>query len=93
MVDKSLHPTDRKTTPATGSRERLNDALNVVIAAKAKAKAKIEEILHRLHFLSGAQFNAEPDEIGWCEVGTLRHYALHLREIIDSAFREGECAE
>lgn len=86
---KTHRPAGRKTAPATGARERLNDTLNAFIAAKAE----IDAILYRLQALSGAQFNTKPDEIGWGEVSSLQHDALHLRETFDSAFREGEYAE
>jgi hypothetical protein len=33
-----------------------------------------------------------PDEINWGDVGTLNHYASLLRQITDSAFKEGEHA-
>ena len=36
---------------------------------------------------------ASPDEINWGHVGTLNHYRAKLREITDSAFKEGEHAE
>lgn len=86
---KTLRPAGRKTAPAKGTRERLNDAPNAFIAAKAE----IDAMLHRLQALSGAQFNTKPGEIGRDDVGTLRHYGAQLRETFDSAFREGECAE
>jgi hypothetical protein len=34
-----------------------------------------------------------PDEINWGHVGSLNHYASLLRQITDSAFKEGEHAE
>ena len=66
MDMKFHHPTDHKTTPATGSRERSNDALNAFIAAKAE----IDELLRRLQALSDDRFNTHPDDINWGEVGT-----------------------
>ena len=43
--------------------------------------------------LSEDHFDTNPDEINWGHVGTLNHYASLLRQITDSAFREGEHAE
>lgn len=64
-------------------------ALNAFISAKAE----IDTMLARLHALSDDHFNAHPDEIHWGHVGTLNHYASLLRQITDSAFKEGEHAE
>jgi hypothetical protein len=72
----------RATTP--------NDkALNAFISAKAE----IDTMLDRLKALSDDYFNTNPDEINWGDVGTLNHYASLLRQISDSAFKEGEYAE
>ncbi|SEN93734.1 hypothetical protein SAMN05216227_103312 [Pseudorhodobacter antarcticus] len=74
--------TRRATTP--------NDkALNAFISAKAE----IDTMLERLKALSDDHFNTHPDEINWGDVGTLNHYASLLRQITDSAFKEGEYAE
>ena len=81
--------TDSKTAPATGSRERSNKALDAFIAAKAE----IDAMLERLAALSADHFETHPDEIHWGHVGTLNHYRAKLREITDSAFKEGEHAE
>jgi hypothetical protein len=62
------------------------------IAAFLARKAEIDAILERLVALSADHFNVEPDRITWADVGTLEHYADRLREIADSAFREGEYA-
>jgi hypothetical protein len=56
-------------------------------------KFEIDAILERLAALSADHFNIAPDKINWGHVGTLDHYAARLREICDSAFREGEYAE
>jgi hypothetical protein len=56
-------------------------------------KFEIDAILARLAALSANHFEANPDEINWGHVGTLNHYAGLLRQISDSAFREGEHAE
>ena len=39
-----------------------------------------------------ALIETHPDEIHWGHVGTLKHYAGLLRQITDSAFKEGEHA-
>ena len=57
------------------------------------AKAEIDTMLARLAALSADHFEASPDEITWGHVGTLNHYRAKLREITDSAFKEGEHAE
>ncbi len=50
-------------------------------------------MLLRLAALSADHFETSPDEINWGHVGTLNHYRAKLREITDSAFKEGEHAE
>jgi hypothetical protein len=57
------------------------------------AKVDIDALLARLTTLSADNFDAHPDEINWGHVGTLTHYASLLRQISDSAFKEGEHAE
>ena len=57
------------------------------------AKVEIDAMLARLTTLSADHFDAHPDEINWGHVGTLNHYASLLRQISDSAFKEGEHAE
>ena len=64
-------------------------ALNAFIAAKAD----IDAMLTRISALSSVHFETNPDEINWGNVGTLTHYASLLRQITDSAFKEGEHAE
>ena len=64
-------------------------ALDAFIAAKAE----IDAMLARLAALSADHFETSPDEIHWGHVGTLNHYRAKLREITDSAFKEGEHAE
>ncbi len=56
-------------------------------------KAEIDAMLERLRTLSDEHFNWSSDEINWGHVGTLAHYAELLRQITDSAFKEGEFAE
>ena len=56
------------------------------------AKAEIGTMLARLAALSDDHFETSPDEINWGHVGTLNHYRAKLREITDSAFKEGEHA-
>ncbi len=55
-------------------------------------KFQIDTMLERLKALSDDHFEAHPDEINWGHVGTLNHYASLLRQITDSAFKEGEHA-
>ena len=64
-------------------------ALNAFISAKAE----IDTMLERLIALSGDHFETNPEEINWGDVGTLNHYASRLRQVTDSAFKEGEYAE
>ena len=66
-----------------------SNALDAFIAAKAE----IDTMLERLKALSDDHFETHPDEINWGHVGTLKHYASLLRQITDSAFKEGEHAE
>ena len=63
-------------------------AINAFIAARVE----IDAMLERLAALSADHFETHPDEIHWGHVGTLNHYRAKLREISDSAFREGEHA-
>ena len=56
------------------------------------AKFEIDAMLERLAALSADHFETHPDEIHWGHVGTLKHYADLLRQITDSAFKEGEHA-
>ena len=56
------------------------------------AKLQIDAMLDRLKALSEDHFDTHPDEINWGDVGTLNHYASLLRQITDSAFKEGEHA-
>ena len=64
-------------------------ALDAFIAAKFD----IDAMLERLAALSADHFETHPDKINWGHVGTLNHYRAKLREITDSAFKEGEYAE
>ena len=56
-------------------------------------KFEIDAMLERLAALSADHFETSPDEVNWGHVGTLNHYRDLLREITDSAFKEGEHAE
>ena len=81
--------TDRHQLRAEKARRNQEAAL----AAFIEKKAEIDTMLVRLQRLSDDHFDAHPDEINWGHVGTLNHYRAKLREITDSAFREGEHAE
>ena len=56
------------------------------------AKFEIDTMMERLAALSADHFETSPDEINWGHVGTVNHYASLLRQITDSAFKEGEHA-
>lgn len=77
------------TTPRTEKASRNQQA---AFAAFVCRKAEIDTMLARLAALSDDHFNASPDEVNWGHVGTLEHYASLLRQITDSAFKEGEHA-
>ncbi len=64
-------------------------ALNAFLTAKFE----IDAMLERLAALSADHFETHPDAINWGHVGSLNHYAGLLRQITDSAFKEGEHAE
>ena len=55
-------------------------------------KFQIDAMLGWLKALSEDHFEAHPDEINWGQVGTLNLYASLLRQITDSALKEGEHA-
>lgn len=63
------------------------------IEAFLAAKAEIDTMLERLAALGANHFETGPDEINWGHVGILNHYRDRLREITDSAFKEGEYAD
>ena len=73
------------TRRATDNAKALNAFLS--------AKIEIDTMLERMKALSDDHFETSPDEILWGHVGTLNHYRTKLREITDSAFKEGEHAE
>ena len=56
-------------------------------------KFEIDAMLERLAALSADHFEVHPEEIDWGHVGTLNHYRARLREITESAFKEGEYAQ
>ena len=67
----------------------LNDkAPNAFLAAKIE----IDGMLARLKTLSDDHFDTHPEDINWGDVGTLNHYFSLLRQITDSASKEGEHA-
>ena len=55
-------------------------------------KFQIDEMLERLKALSDDHFDTHTDEINLGDVGTLNYYVGLLRQITDSAFKEGEHA-
>ncbi len=71
---------------------RANASNNKALDAFMTTKFQIGAMLERLKALSEDHFEAYPDEISWGHVGTLNHYASLLRQITDSAFKEGEHA-
>lgn len=71
---------------------RATDNSNAIDAFLA-TKFEIDAMLERLAALSADHFETHPDEINWGHVGTLNHYRDRLREITDSAFKEGEYAD
>jgi hypothetical protein len=98
-VDKHPDESERCSTEAmqldqgafimTRSTTDNSKALNAFLAAKHE----IDGMLERLATFSADHFETSPDEIHWGHVGTLNHYRAKLREITDSAFKEGEHAE
>ncbi|WP_426034891.1 hypothetical protein [Cypionkella sp. TWP1-2-1b2] len=74
------------TRRVTASNDKALDAFMIT-------KLQIDAMLERLKALSDDHFETSPDEIHWGHVGTLNHYRAKLREIADSAFKEGEHAE
>jgi hypothetical protein len=79
----------RSHPPITRHATDNTQALDTFLAAKVE----IDAMLERLTALSADHFDAHPDEINWGHVGTLNHYAGLLRQISDSAFKEGEHVE
>ena len=55
-------------------------------------KVEIDTMLAWLQALSDDHFNVDPEAVNWGHVGTLERYAELLRQITDSAFKEGEHA-
>lgn len=66
---------------------------SAALGAFIAAKTEIDAMLQRLAALSADHFETLPDEVNLGHVGTLSHYRDRLREISDSAFKEGEHAE
>ena len=56
-------------------------------------KGEIDTMLARLQALSDDHFNVDPEAVNWGHVGSIERYAELLRQITDSAFKEGEYAE
>lgn len=63
------------------------------IDAFVAKKIQIDDMLARLVALSDDHFNIDPDAANWGHVATLERYAELLKQITDSAFREGEFSE
>lgn len=63
------------------------------IAAFMVRKAEIDSQLARLQALSDEHFNVSPDDVHWGHVGDLSRYAELLKQITDTAFKEGEHAK
>ena len=78
--------------PETNSGMIMPKTNDVALDAFIAAKTEIDAMLERLAALSADHFETHPDEINWGHVGTLKHYAGLLRQITDSAFKEGEHA-
>ena len=55
-------------------------------------KVEIDTMLARLQVLSDDHFNVDPEAVNWGHVGSIERYAELLRQITDSAFKEGEHA-
>ena len=72
-------------------RRTARDTRKAIGAFIAK-KAEIDAMLARIAKLSEDHFGADPDKVNWGDVGTLKHYASLLRQITESAFKEGEHA-
>ena len=76
--------------PAMTTRRATENAK--ALDAFMTTKFQIDAVSERLKALSDDHFDAHPDELNWGHVGTLTYYASLLRQITDSAFREGEHA-
>lgn len=71
---------------------RASATNDLALAAFLAVKAEIDAQLERLATPSNDLFDTHPDEINWGHVGDLQRYPNLLRQITDSAFKEGECA-
>ena len=72
--------------------EFLHDGDDALETVSEQGFRQPKAMLERLKGLSDDHFETHPDEIHWGYVGTLKHYAGLLRQITDSAFKEGEHA-
>jgi hypothetical protein len=77
--------------PAMTTRRAPTDNTKA-LEAFMTTKVQIDAMLARLTALSDDHFETNPDKINWGHVGSLKHYASLLRQITDSAFKEGEHA-
>jgi hypothetical protein len=71
-----------------GRRRRHDEALNAFVARKGE----IDAMLRQLTEFSADHFGVDPEDVEWGHVGTLAHYAQLLRQVTETAFREGEHA-
>lgn len=69
---------------------RANATNDKALDAFMTTKFQIDAMLKRLQALSAEHFDTQPCEIDWGDVGTPKHYASLLRQITNSAFKEGE---
>jgi hypothetical protein len=87
-----MQPVTQNTKETVMTNLRATDNAKAIDAFVA-AKCEIDATLDRLTTLSGNHFDIHPDEISWGHFGTLTHYASVLRQITDSALKEGEHTE
>ena len=51
------------------------------------------EKLQRLAQAMDDHLGVGPDDVGWCDVGTIQKINADLQEVVDFTFCEGECAK
>ena len=60
-----------------------------------KLVAGINAAMEKLQRLAGAMddhLGVGPDDVGWCDVGTIQKINADLQEVVDFTFQEGEYA-